>query len=190
MIELITLDEYYNRIGRELFDQEWTGNEIKYHLGLASRKKYKKLEDRAKEAMKLARSRIWADGSPKICYKPQQGYINPYFEIWDFNFPRSMCCDYEGNYIKCKLELKKKDNRGAPNKFAKIVKPLIHECVQKLYIDANIPTEEISGDSVIRYVKGALEKKKASRIPSDNTIRKYLHGLYDECKKTSRNSKK
>lgn len=182
MSELITLDEYFNRIGKELFP-DWSEEAVYYYS--ERKKELTHLCDQAKKVYAVAINRIWQDGNVKISVRLEQGYIDPPFAIEEFDFAHSSCTTTNG-YYRCKLEIPS-GGQGRPIKYD--INDIIRDYVQENYSSKKISTSSISGDAVISYVKDFLSKYD-KEIPHSNTIRNRLLALYPECRKTSRNSKK
>lgn len=185
MGKLITLDEYYNRVGKEKYS-DWSDEIIYYHS--ERRKEFKHLRERANEILAKATNQIWEDGKVKVSARLEQGYFDPAFAIEDFDFVQSLCYDRAGNPYHCKIELIE-ENRGRPRKYD-FIRPLIVKYVEKHYLSKGLPLAEISADAVINDIGQSVSKIPQKSLPHPNTVRKYLLEIYPECKKTSRNSKK
>ncbi len=183
MSELITLDEYFDRIGKELFS-DWS-EEIVYYYS-ERKKELKYLRDKATKTYALATNRIWNDGKVKVSVRLEQGYIDPPFAIEEFDFAHSGCISKGGDYYRCKLEIAN-GGRGRPPLYD--IDDVIREYVRENHFSKGISTESISGEAVINFVENFLNSQ-AKKIPHPNTIRNRLRSLYPECTKISRNSKK
>ncbi|WP_041794044.1 hypothetical protein [Micavibrio aeruginosavorus] len=183
MSELITLDEYFNLIGKELVPSY--SNEAVYYYS-ERKKELAHLRDQARQVYKVALNKIWDYGRVKVSMRLEQGYIDPPFSIEEFDFAHSGCVSSGGDYYRCKLEIEN-DTRGRPRLYD--LDDIIAEYVTRNYRQAKLPLKDIKAIAVISHV-AEFHRKKGVKIPSDGTIRACLHRLYPECKKTSRNSKK
>lgn len=183
MGKLITLDEYYNHLGTELFP-DWSEEAINYLRDRTHRERFKRFKNQALKTQKLALSKILKDGKIKVCLRKEQGYIDPPFILNDFNFPRSMCSNNRGEYYPCKIETKI-ETRGRKKSYAGLEK-LISKYVTASYLSKGLREEDIKAAAVIDYIRAFLNKA----APSPNTIRSRLLKLYPKCAKITRNSKK
>lgn len=184
MTELITLDEYYNIIGKELFS-DWSEETVYYYS--ERKKELKHLKKQASKTYASAINNIWNDGSVKVSIRLEQGYIDPPFVIEEFDFAHSGCISKDGDYYRCKLEIDK-EARGRPRKYGKTdLDDLIREYVREHYITKGISLREIKHAPVIQHVTDYFTKTFEKQPPAPNTIGNRLKSLYPECKKTSRN---
>jgi len=180
---LITLDEYFNRIGKELFS-DWSEEAVYYYS--ERKKELKHLRHQATKTYAVVINRIWRDGKVKVSMRLEQGYIDPPFPIENFYFAQSGCVSRDGGFYRCKLEINK-GNQGRPKIFD--LDDIIREYIKEYHIKKNIPIQNTSHESVVSYVKEFLVRHSMKQ-PHGNTIKDRLKKLYPECKKTSRNSKK
>ena len=181
--ELITLDQYFNLVGGELFP-DFSPETVFYFS--ERKKELKHLRHQALATYKIANNRIWSDGEVKVSLRLEQGYIDPPFAIEEFHFAQSGCISKDGGWYRCRLEVNN-DARGRPKHYE--FEDVIREYVFKHYTSQNVLLSKISADSVISYVQDYHQKQNI-KVPSPNTVRNKLHQLYPECKKASRNSKK
>lgn len=186
MGELITLDDYFNRIGKELFS-EWSEETVYYYS--ERKKELGHLRDQATKIYGLAINRIWHDGRVKISMRLEQGYIDPPFAIEEFDFAHSGCISKDGSYYRCKLEIDT-ETRGRPREYNSAeIDDVIRECVRENYISQNISLSKIKHAFVIQHVTDFFQKNFDRHPPAPNTVGNRLKLLYPECKKSSRNSK-
>lgn len=183
MSELITLDQYFSLIGKELFPS-YSEESVFYYS--ERRKEVAHLRNQARQVYKAAINKIWDYGRVKVSMRLEQGYIDPPFAIKEFDFAHSGCISSGGDYYRCKLEIQK-NIRGRPRVYA--LDDIIGAYVVKNYEQEKLSLSSIKAIAVISHV-AEFYRGQGTKVPSDGTIRTCLHRLYPECKRTSRNSKK
>lgn len=187
MIELITLDEYFNLVGKDLFPN-WSKEAVHY---FSERKnELKSFRKQATAAYAIAVNRIWSDGKVKVSFRLEQGYVDPHFVIEEFDFAHSGCWSADGDYYRCKLEIDK-ETRGRPREYSDAeIDDVIRDYVRANYISKGVALSKIKHAPVIAYVTEYFENNFDRTPPAPNTIGNHLKNLYPACRRSRKDSNK
>lgn len=185
MKKLISLLQYFNMVGEELFPSEWSSDAVYYYS--ERKKEFSHLRHQATKTYAMAINKIWSDGNVKVSMRLEQGYIDPPFAIEQFDFAHSACISVGGDYYRCQLELKK-ETRGRKRIYD--LKDVIDEYVIKYHLSVNVPLSRLSGEALISFIQSSWVTQPGIIGPKPSIIRKRLLEFYPECANTSRNSKK
>lgn len=113
----IGLDEYYHKLGYEVYGDEWDQDYIKQIIPGSKKDRQSEAFKRSDQIHSLFYDRIWNDTSDiHVMYRKEQGFVPPSFTIESFFIHRSECLDKEAYPRKCKIFLPAPENRGRRRK--------------------------------------------------------------------------